>query len=651
MRTLKKLSIFFICATILFGNVSNVYAGKKYTQKEMKADCGHMVGCSEAYMAWQCLTADEGVEPARAKLHTNKNCSYTKNGFGLYNDFYVIAMTDTFGGIGSYVKITYKDKKELYVVVGDTKSQGDPGANKWGHKEGKEMVEYIVNGGPKHGTSWSSNWNNYESNNKVPSEEGILAWYNPNNIPKDEQMEGSKDRKFSDKRKDEPLIGKNTTKNPVAEVEVLGNLFKTPNKKVADFGGSQNAVSSSTGGSTTTRTKSLGGNLTSDSFYLVGGAQMKAVVENATEVKNTSNYGTYEDATVDDINKVITEGKALQFEAPVGMPTSDAEKQTNKYKSGGTIGSDSTKVFVALVGDGEIKNKKGSGKSVWESYKKVFDNLKSSGKGLLICEVPYRSGDLKKGINKQITEFNKYAQKYAGSNELFGYITTNDIAKLKKSSDRKKEWDADKKAYKSDSDVSKEIKEKIGNAVTTYIQEDTAAAKALQEKSERSNNSVKVNGNVYDEDYFITTNKTLIDSPLSFPSADMMTVNEQKQIANWSENIDNEKTTVVSLLRTLIAFLGILVTIYSIFIYLAYWLDRVNNIIPIEVLPTITLGNLSISPDETSTFNPNTEGKKVVIHKDVIKIVVIGCTLGVLLMTGRIYVIISFIWQKFSSLM
>lgn len=667
MRILKRLSIFFICATILLGSASNVYAGKKYTQKQMKEDCKNTVGCMESYESWQGITADEGVEPLRAKVHTSKNSSYTKNGFALYNDFYVVAMTDTFGGCGEYVKITYKDKKELYVVLGDTKSQHDDGANKWGHNSGQCMVEYIVNGGPKHGASWSQKWNNHESNNKVPSEEGIQAWYAPNS--------GKKNRGLTDETKDEPLKKKNTFKNPVETVELLGNLFKTPNKKVADFGGSQNAVSSSTG-STTDRTKSLGGALTGDNFCLLGGSQMKAVVENATEVANTANYSTSEGATVDTIGTAITECKALESEAPaeataskdnkilqpkvgtVGTAVDEAlnnlvetGKKYHNSKNGGTLSQESTKVFVVLVGDSEIKDKKGSGKSVWDSYKTVFDNVKSSGKGLIICEMPYRSGKLKKGINKQIAEFNKNAQKYAGGNELFGYITTNDIDKLKKSADRKKEWDSSKKAYKSDSDVSKGIKERIGKAIDNYISEDTAAAKALNEKTERSKNSVKVNGNVYNEDHFLTTNKALIDSPLNFPSADMMTVNEQKQIANWSENINNEKTTVVSWLRTLIAFFGILVTIYSIFIYLAYWLDRVNNIIPIEVLPTITFGNLSISPDETSTFNPSTEGRKVVTHRDIMTIVVIGCTLGVLLMTGQVYNIIGFTWDKIQKLL
>lgn len=298
-----------------------------------------------------------------------------------------------------------------------------------------------------------------------------------------------------------------------------------------------------------------------------------------------------------------------------------------------------TKIILSWFGVNQISD--------WEGTKAQYDALIKAGY-IVLCptvagvdESKYKGGV----TNKQVEDFNKSLKEWCAATNNAYYL---DISSSNYISDTTK-IDADGLHYTDKS--YKQVYKVIKSATNKVLESISNAAKKEEEKEkEEAKQGVKINGQVYDESHFLTTGLDLKDSPLLMPDKDMLTVNEQKQVANWSDNIDNQETTVVDWLRTLIAFLGILITIYSIFIYLAYWLDRVNNIIPFYVLPIITFHHLVISPDDTSSFNPEVEGQKAVIHKDIIKIVVIGCTLGVLLMTGKIYDIISFVWGKFSSL-
>ena len=121
-------------------------------------------------------------------------------------------------------------------------------------------------------------------------------------------------------------------------------------------------------------------------------------------------------------------------------------------------------------------------------------------------------------------------------------------------------------------------------------------------------------------------------------------------IYRWSENIKNNSRGTIGFFRTLTAFLGIMITIYSLLLYMCYWLDRSNNIVDVSTLRILTFNQIQISPDDNSTFNPNQQGTKYIIHKDIILIVIIGCTIGVLIMTGKIYSIVGAFWHWTNSL-
>lgn len=140
------------------------------------------------------------------------------------------------------------------------------------------------------------------------------------------------------------------------------------------------------------------------------------------------------------------------------------------------------------------------------------------------------------------------------------------------------------------------------------------------------------------------------DNAISLPTADGLEITDKAKIANWKDDVEsNTDFSVIKWLRAVVAFVGIIISVYCIFIYLAYWFDRVNNFIDISALSILTFGKLAISPDDTtSTFNPETKGTKVVVHRDMIFICLLGIAFGVILLSGKIYTFIYWLlsWVK-----
>ena len=77
-------------------------------------------------------------------------------------------------------------------------------------------------------------------------------------------------------------------------------------------------------------------------------------------------------------------------------------------------------------------------------------------------------------------------------------------------------------------------------------------------------------------------------------------------------------------------------------IYLAYWFDRLNNFIPIDLLNILTLGKLRIADSDTEvTFslrdNSTRSRVKTVNHRAVLFIAITAIAFGTLIVTGTLF--------------
>lgn len=152
----------------------------------------------------------------------------------------------------------------------------------------------------------------------------------------------------------------------------------------------------------------------------------------------------------------------------------------------------------------------------------------------------------------------------------------------------------------------------------------------------------------YDESYFLGNIAGLSERSIALPSADWLQYSEQQEIADWKNTIELLKEDEkFSFLRACVMLVGILIIVYSTLLFLAFQFDKINNFVDIEVLSMLTMGKMVTSRDDTSTYNDaseTTKGKpKMIVQKDIFVVTITGIAIGVLLLTGKLYAIITLV--------
>ena len=147
--------------------------------------------------------------------------------------------------------------------------------------------------------------------------------------------------------------------------------------------------------------------------------------------------------------------------------------------------------------------------------------------------------------------------------------------------------------------------------------------------------------------YCKLTEINIQDLYLDGATREALTQDELSGLANWQLNVrmQEEEHGFIRFLRTLSMFIGIILVVWAMLFYTAYWIDKTNNILPIEFVFLLSFGKLRISGDEndsTYSFNSESSAKvKMINHKDCIFICVIAVGAGFLLITGIFYSIVQ----------
>ena len=100
------------------------------------------MGTSYTYMGW-ALIHDWPTRQNYLRKRSGEH--YDSHGFAKVNGRYVIACTTTFGKVGDYIDFVLDNGKAIHAIMGDEKNQSDSGCNKWGHDNGRSVVEFVVN--------------------------------------------------------------------------------------------------------------------------------------------------------------------------------------------------------------------------------------------------------------------------------------------------------------------------------------------------------------------------------------------------------------------------------------------------------------------------------------------------------------------------
>lgn len=117
-------------------------------------------------------------------------------------------------------------------------------------------------------------------------------------------------------------------------------------------------------------------------------------------------------------------------------------------------------------------------------------------------------------------------------------------------------------------------------------------------------------------------------------------------LANWERNINNNTSdsSIIHYLRIFTMFMGIILIVWSVLVYLAYWFDRINNFFDLDLLGILTFGRLHMSDtEEKCTFKVKDLGKtekKTVNHRAICFVCLSGICFGVLIVSDMLYKIL-----------
>ena len=112
-------------------------------------------------------------------------------------------------------------------------------------------------------------------------------------------------------------------------------------------------------------------------------------------------------------------------------------------------------------------------------------------------------------------------------------------------------------------------------------------------------------------------------------------------LTDWERNHDGnlKENGYIATLRWIVQLVGIAMTLWAIFIYLAFWFDHINSFVYMDMLHIITIGQLHICPPgEKPTFSLGKKVKtKTVSHFQIVCICMTAMLFGAMLISGVFY--------------
>lgn len=121
--------------------------------------------------------------------------------------------------------------------------------------------------------------------------------------------------------------------------------------------------------------------------------------------------------------------------------------------------------------------------------------------------------------------------------------------------------------------------------------------------------------------------------------------NELENLSSWEDNVKNSNREYgfIAWMRIIVMWVGIIFTIYIFLLYLAYWFDKLNSIIDLDVLSILTFGRLHVAiDDKEANFSLGKKQDRMTVnHKDMLFICITGLIFGTLLITGTFYKLVA----------
>lgn len=192
--------------------------------------------------------------------------------------------------------------------------------------------------------------------------------------------------------------------------------------------------------------------------------------------------------------------------------------------------------------------------------------------------------------------------------------------------------------------------EKVSNSGTALSTASDGSSAAGQLPTQDANGNQLVSGvqymkGEYSESMLSTVN-ALMEGNLEKANRDSLTMSDGYTLNNWKDTVESrhEDSILVIFFRRFVSFIGIMFTVWMLFLYLGYWFDRVNNFIDFSLLGLLSGGRLKISPEEdkctwqfSEMRNLSKDTPMTVNNRAMLEIVIIGCIFGGLIVSGLFF--------------
>lgn len=116
-------------------------------------------------------------------------------------------------------------------------------------------------------------------------------------------------------------------------------------------------------------------------------------------------------------------------------------------------------------------------------------------------------------------------------------------------------------------------------------------------------------------------------------------------LTDWKRNHAGnlKENGYIAVLRWVVQLVGILVTIWALLVYLAFWFDHINSFFYLDALHILTFGKLHIcAPGDKPTFSLGKSVKdRTVSHAQILGICVTAILFGALMISGVFYTVVG----------
>lgn len=143
---------------------------------------------------------------------------------------------------------------------------------------------------------------------------------------------------------------------------------------------------------------------------------------------------------------------------------------------------------------------------------------------------------------------------------------------------------------------------------------------------------------------------TLSDYKAESSSMDGLTAEERVKVGEIQNIVNNDEsieTVVIRNVRTAFMLIGILIVVYSLVLFLAFWFDSYNPFFEMSFLSLVSFGKYYA---QTEIGEHGVEGKKALSLKNIVVLLAMGTFFSVFILSGEAFAFIDFIFTKLQML-